>query len=533
MNHVLKIIVLFLYTTQLMAQVGIGTNNPHITAALDIASNSKGLLIPRLTTTERDLIASPATGLLIYNTTTNGIEFFNGTNWGAQMVKELKAQALLSAAAASNGSVPLLQPTNPDLANIVSNFSAMPSTTGYTNVTPVNGFYANQNGTTVAGSKIITMSSTAGFLPGAFIAEQGDFYYLEDGAKVVAVTATTVEMDKPAKTTTTSAVRFNVTNPNIDYGGNLVYGNGYNFINHFAARQGDYGPKQSVIKKIKFMTDAREFQGTGYAVLFVFQNTYSGNNVRVAINGQYISSDYITMSGSPAALQITFPNTGAFFGPDEIEIEYPAGLFHTQLLIPSNAKIWKPAPKPNYRVVGDSFIDNVYGFTFRAAEMLGGTVWNGGIGGTGYTAGYIYGHVDRIKSAGYAKFDCSIWYGTVNDASGNGNITSNALSAFQVERQKIGPGVPLIVFGCTINGNASHGDRLVYESKIKAAIDQTNDPDIYWVPITGDPSGAWFTNPGNWNTYNSGDNIHPNSAGYKFLAAKAYAKIVEILSGIN
>jgi len=43
--------------------------------------STKGFLGPRMTTTQRDAIASPATGLIIYNTTTNKINYWNGTAW--------------------------------------------------------------------------------------------------------------------------------------------------------------------------------------------------------------------------------------------------------------------------------------------------------------------------------------------------------------------------------------------------------------------------------------------------------------------
>ena len=36
-----------------------------------------------MTDTQRDDITSPATGLTIYNTTTDKLNFFNGTNWRA------------------------------------------------------------------------------------------------------------------------------------------------------------------------------------------------------------------------------------------------------------------------------------------------------------------------------------------------------------------------------------------------------------------------------------------------------------------
>jgi hypothetical protein len=68
-----------LSSTGLYAQVGIGTTTPDISSVLDVSSNSKGLLMPRLTTLERDGIESPATGLMIYNTTLNDGQLNIGT----------------------------------------------------------------------------------------------------------------------------------------------------------------------------------------------------------------------------------------------------------------------------------------------------------------------------------------------------------------------------------------------------------------------------------------------------------------------
>ena len=47
----------------------------------EVKSTVKGALLPRMTTTERNAISSPATGLEIYNTTTNRKEVYNGTFW--------------------------------------------------------------------------------------------------------------------------------------------------------------------------------------------------------------------------------------------------------------------------------------------------------------------------------------------------------------------------------------------------------------------------------------------------------------------
>jgi hypothetical protein len=49
-------------------------------AVFELRSTTKGFLLPRMTTEQRDLIASPVAGLLIYNTTTNAIEVYT-TSW--------------------------------------------------------------------------------------------------------------------------------------------------------------------------------------------------------------------------------------------------------------------------------------------------------------------------------------------------------------------------------------------------------------------------------------------------------------------
>lgn len=63
--------------------VGINNGGPAASAQLDITSTTKGLLIPRMTTTQRNAISSPATGLEIFNTTTMQFEFYNGSAWMA------------------------------------------------------------------------------------------------------------------------------------------------------------------------------------------------------------------------------------------------------------------------------------------------------------------------------------------------------------------------------------------------------------------------------------------------------------------
>ena len=61
------------------AQVGIGTNTPNASAALEINSTARGILLSRMTSVQRNLITSPANGLLIFNTSNNSFEVFKST----------------------------------------------------------------------------------------------------------------------------------------------------------------------------------------------------------------------------------------------------------------------------------------------------------------------------------------------------------------------------------------------------------------------------------------------------------------------
>ena len=60
--------------------VGIGTTDPDDSAVLDISASNKGILIPRMSTTQREMIASPAQGLLVFDINTNSFWYYK-TTW--------------------------------------------------------------------------------------------------------------------------------------------------------------------------------------------------------------------------------------------------------------------------------------------------------------------------------------------------------------------------------------------------------------------------------------------------------------------
>ena len=87
------ILTILLNSVMSKAQIGIGTTSPNASAKLDITSTNKGFLPPRVTltgTADVATIASPATGLMVYNTATAGtspsnvtpgIYYYDGSKW--------------------------------------------------------------------------------------------------------------------------------------------------------------------------------------------------------------------------------------------------------------------------------------------------------------------------------------------------------------------------------------------------------------------------------------------------------------------
>jgi len=60
-----------------------GDSNQTASALIEMRSTTKGLLLPRLTTTQMNAISSPATGLVVYNTTNGLMYWYNGSAWQA------------------------------------------------------------------------------------------------------------------------------------------------------------------------------------------------------------------------------------------------------------------------------------------------------------------------------------------------------------------------------------------------------------------------------------------------------------------
>jgi len=70
-------------TNYLGGTLGIGTTSPNASAILQADSTTKGMLPPRMTNAQMVAIGTPASGLMVYDTTNNKLNVYDGTNWVA------------------------------------------------------------------------------------------------------------------------------------------------------------------------------------------------------------------------------------------------------------------------------------------------------------------------------------------------------------------------------------------------------------------------------------------------------------------
>jgi len=82
-------------TELLFAQgsIGIGTTTPHSSAVMDVASANKGILVPRMSQTNRLAISNPANGLLVYDSTVHRLYQYQQGEWRYMLTNANWAQS--------------------------------------------------------------------------------------------------------------------------------------------------------------------------------------------------------------------------------------------------------------------------------------------------------------------------------------------------------------------------------------------------------------------------------------------------------
>lgn len=150
------------------AQTGLGTVNPSSSALLDVYSTNKGVLTPRMTTTQRNAITNPALGLFLYNLDIKCFEYFDGTHWNniCNLSDALTPPSSITVDAINGGAILTFDTPNPDPSTLYAIYSNTGELLGTTNQSPftVNGL-TNGNAASfnivAVGTSGISASSTS------------------------------------------------------------------------------------------------------------------------------------------------------------------------------------------------------------------------------------------------------------------------------------------------------------------------------------------------------------------------------------
>ncbi len=151
--------------------LGASSGSPVASSILDIQSTTKGILITRMTTTQMNAISSPATGLLIFNTTTNSLWRYTGSAWIDNSSSAISGTATNDNATAGNigEEVVAIQSTYTNYTTTATyqNITSITLTAGDWDISAMFTYSANAATITAAGNAIFVISTTTASAAGA------------------------------------------------------------------------------------------------------------------------------------------------------------------------------------------------------------------------------------------------------------------------------------------------------------------------------------------------------------------------------
>lgn len=175
MKKNLSVILLYIAVT-VFGQIGIGTSQPHESAMLEINSNSKGLLPPRLTTAQRDNIPGKVGGVMIYNTDLNCMQYWNTVSWSGDCNNTPEP---------GEGTVTVLDCTNASHNGTLT--VGIPASGVNSVIAYTGGNGGTHNGQTVASTGVAGLAATLS--AGSFANGNGNLTYTITGTPLGAGTA--------------------------------------------------------------------------------------------------------------------------------------------------------------------------------------------------------------------------------------------------------------------------------------------------------------------------------------------------------
>lgn len=151
-----------------LSNIGLG-GTASTDAVVNIISTTKGVLIPRMTTTQRNAIGSPSTSLLIYNTTTTQYELYTGSTWQS-LASYISGTLTVTGAASLQSTLNVTGAST--FANVTINgdetVNGVLSVTGNTTLASVTG-----TNTTINGTLSVTGNTTLASVTGVNVTATG------------------------------------------------------------------------------------------------------------------------------------------------------------------------------------------------------------------------------------------------------------------------------------------------------------------------------------------------------------------------
>jgi lysophospholipase L1-like esterase len=198
-------------------------------------------------------------------------------------------------------------------------------------------------------------------------------------------------------------------------------------------------------------------------------------------------------------------------------------------------------------VVGDSIVYGAGaghladGWVRVMADFLGiPDTWASGSGGTGWLAGPPNGYNFRERNFDWLNHqpDILVFAGGFNDRNmPPAEITTEVAICLRDSRRVL-PAIPIFVFGVFAGATGPSPQILTIENAIRAGVAEAKDKNIYFIPVSADPHGAWISGrgkigmpvgSGNSDTLTSVDGVHPSYEGHRYLGARSAKAIVDTL----
>ena len=461
---------MLLFSNIILAQIGIGTNTPDASAKLDVMSTNKGFLPPRMTATQRDAIATPAAGLIVWcsNCCSYGeVQVFNGVAW-TNMIGGAACAATPSLAATST-ITDIAATTATSGGNITSDGGASVSVRGVCWSTTANPTTANSKTTDGTGAGAFTSAITG--LTAATLYYVRSYATNSSGTTYGAqVSFTTTALAAPTLDATTAAS--SIANTTASSGGNITSDGGSTVTARGVCWSTSANPTTA---------DTKTINGTG-------TGTFTSSITGLTANTLYYVKAYATNSvGTSYGTQISFTTTASLpiptldFYPGLYKASFQDSLHNYQSVywfsevisdggstVTSSGICWKNSANPTLNdsvrvaalyyppsggtLAGGQFTNLLPGTTYYArawaqnANGVGygpeisfttvalqpGVIHQGGkiayiyqVGDPGYVAGEIHGFVGSNMAINAGAY----WAGeaSLNNTFLNNNTTATAL----------------------------------------------------------------------------------------------------------